>query len=145
MKAVVQRVNYATLHCEGELISEIKRGYVVYFGVACGDKLESVYYLAKKIANLRIFPDENGKSNLSIKDISGEILAVSQFTLLADTSHGNRPSFINAEKPDRANELYERFVDLLLLEGVPTKKGVFGGDMKILQENDGPFTIVYEI
>lgn len=145
MKAVVQRVNYATLHCEGKLISEIQKGYVIYFGVACGDEVSSCEYLAKKIANLRIFPDENGKSNLSVKDVKGEILAVSQFTLLADTSHGNRPGFTNAEKPDRANELYEKFVDLLITEGVPTKKGVFGGDMKILQENDGPFTIIYEV
>ena len=145
MKAVVQRVNYASLHCEGKLISEIKKGYVIYFGVASGDETEKAQHLAKKIASLRIFADENGKANLSIKDVNGEILAVSQFTLLADTSHGNRPSFIGAEKPERANELYEKFVEYLKAEGVPTKKGVFGGDMKILQENDGPFTIIYDI
>lgn len=145
MKAVVQRVTGAKLGCEGKLVSEIKRGLVVYFGVAEGDGYESASYLAKKISNLRVFEDENGKMNLSVKDVSGEVLAVSQFTLLADVSHGNRPSFSSAEKPDKANDVYEFFINALKGENVVVKKGVFGGDMKIEQYNDGPVTIIYEI
>ena len=145
MKAVIQRVNNASLYCDGALISEIKKGLVVYFGVAVGDEASNVDKMAEKIVNLRIFADVNGKSNLSVKDVSGEILAVSQFTLLADASHGNRPGFTFAEKPDRANELYELFLKALAVRGVPVKKGVFGGDMTIEQSNDGPYTIIYEL
>lgn len=145
MKAVVQRVKKTTLSVNGELISEIQHGLVVYFGVMKGDVRASADYLAKKIANMRIFEDENGKMNLSVKDVDGEILSVSQFTLLADTSHGNRPSFIEAESPAIANDTYEYFCQRLALEGVKSvKKGVFGEDMKIEQYNDGPVTIVME-
>ncbi len=145
MKAVVQRVKETTLECNGELISRIDFGFVVYFGVQKEDTEEKASYLAKKIANLRVFEDENKKMNLSVKEVKGEILAVSQFTLLGDVSHGNRPSFSNAELPERANELYEFFKEKLTAEGVSVKGGVFGGDMKIKQLNDGPVTIIYEI
>ena len=145
MKAVVQRVIKTTLYCEGKLISHIDKGLVVYFGAQKGDTRDKADYLAKKIANLRVFADENGKMNLSQKDVDGEILAVSQFTLLADTSHGNRPSFTQAEEPTLANDMYNYFVEKLREQGTTVKTGVFGGDMKIHQENDGPVTIIYEI
>ena len=116
MKAVVQRVKKTTLKVDGELISEIEKGLVVYLGVQVGDVKESADYLAKKICNMRIFEDENGKMNLAVKDVGGEILVVSQFTLLADTSHGNRPGFTEAERPELANEMYEYFVSLVQIE-----------------------------
>ena len=145
MKAVVQRVLNAELKVDGKLISSIEKGLVVYFGVQVGDDTKKADYLARKIANLRVFEDENGKMNKSVKDVNGSILSVSQFTLLGDVSHGNRPSFINAEAPEKANITYEYFCNKLLEENVSVKKGVFGADMKILQLNDGPVTIIYEI
>ena len=145
MKAVVQRVKSAKLSCDGALVSEIGYGLVVFFGVKKGDVYQSADLLAKKICNLRIFPDENGKSNLSVKDVKGEILAVSQFTLLGDVCHGNRPSFTEAEEPQQANRTYEYFLEKLKENGVTPKKGVFGGDMTIDQINDGPYTIVYDL
>lgn len=145
MKAVVQRVTDTTLYCEGKLISSIGKGLVVYFGVQKGDTKDKAIYLAKKISASRVFEDENGKMNLSVKDVGGEILVVSQFTLLADVSHGNRPSFSLAEAPELANSVYEFFIENLRAEGVVVKTGVFGGDMKIQQLNDGPVTIIYEI
>ncbi len=145
MKAVVQRVLNASLSCEGSLISSIEKGLVVYFGVQKGDTDDKALYLAKKISGLRVFEDENKKMNLSVKDIGGEILAVSQFTLLADVSHGNRPGFSYAEEPSKANLTYEFFIKKLKEENVVVKKGVFGGDMKISQLNDGPVTIIYEV
>ena len=145
MKAVVQRVNKASLWCDGKLISEIDKGLVVYFGVACGDTREKADYLAKKIANLRVFCDENGKMNLSALQLGYSILSVSQFTLLADVSHGNRPGFTDAEEPLKANEMYEYFCEKLGEQGIEVKKGVFGGDMTIEQENYGPVTIIYDM
>ena len=145
MRAVVQRVGKTSLCCEGKLISEIERGLTVYFGVKVGDTEDKADYLAKKIANLRVFEDESGKMNLSVLDVGGEILAISQFTLLADTSHGNRPGFTDAETPIKANALYEYFIGKLSSYGVTVKKGVFGGDMKISQMNDGPVTIIYDV
>ena len=145
MKAVVQRVGHTTLSCEGKLVSEIGKGLAVYFGVQVGDGFEKADHLAKKIANLRVFEDDNGKMNLSVKDVGGEILAISQFTLLADTSHGNRPGFTEAEEPVRANEVYEYFIKKISEHDIPVKKGVFGGDMKIAQLNDGPVTIIFDV
>lgn len=145
MKAVAQRVKRTTLKVNGELISEIPFGLTVFLGVQCGDEEKQADCLMKKIANLRIFEDENGKMNLSVKDVGGEVLLVSQFTLLGDASHGNRPSFTLAERPERAEPLYEYAVKALENHGVTVKKGVFGADMQIEQHNDGPVTILLEI
>lgn len=144
MKAVIQRVLSANLKVDGELISEIGAGYVIFLGVKKGDNKENADYFIKKIPTLRICEDENGKINKSIVDTKGEILLVSQFTLYADTSHGNRPSFFEAEAPEQANELYEYVAEGLEKQGLTVKKGVFGADMKITQVNDGPFTIILE-
>ena len=144
MKAVVQRVLSAKLSVDGKLISEIGKGYVIFLGVKKGDTKEDADYFIKKIPPLRICEDENGKINKSIIDTEGEILLVSQFTLYADTSHGNRPSFIEAESPQPANDLYEYVAEGLKAQGVPIKMGVFGADMKIEQINDGPFTVILE-
>ena len=145
MRAVVQRVTGAELKVNGELISEIGKGLVVFFGVTQGDAEEKADYIAKKIANLRIFEDENGKMNRSVQDENGEVLFVSQFTLYGDASHGNRPSFTAAARGEVAEPLYNYAASALANFGVPVKKGVFGADMKILQHNDGPVTILLEI
>ena len=142
MKAVIQRVTEAELKVDGELISKIGKGYVIFLGIGKGDSEEQAHYLIKKIPPLRIFEDENGKINKSIKDVQGEILLVSQFTLYANASHGNRPDFLQAETPDKANELYLYVAEGLKAAGVTVKTGVFGADMKIKQVNDGPFTIL---
>lgn len=144
MKAVIQRVKNACLKVDGELVSEIGKGYVVYLGVGKKDTEAQADYFIKKIPPLRIFEDENGKTNKSIADVGGEILLVSQFTLYADTDHGNRPSFINAGAPDMAEKLYLYVAEGLRNNGVPVKLGVFGADMKIEQLNDGPFTVILE-
>ena len=144
MRAVVQRVKETSLEVEGELISKIPFGLTVFLGVKVGDTEKAADYLAKKIAQLRIFEDENGKMNLSVKDVGGEVLLVSQFTLYGDASHGNRPSFSLAERPERAEALYEYAVKALSAYDIPVKKGVFGADMQIKQHNDGPVTILLE-
>ncbi len=144
MKAVVQRVKKTRLSVDGKTVSEIPFGLTVFLGVKVGDTEKEAAYLAKKIAGLRIFEEENGKMNLSVKDVGGEVLLVSQFTLYGDASHGNRPSFTLAERPERAEPLYEFTVQELSSYGVTVKKGVFGADMKIEQFNDGPVTILLE-
>ena len=145
MKAVIQVVNNATLKVENKLISKIGQGLVVYFCVEQDDNENLLDYFAKKIANMRIFVDENGKMNKSVIDVGGEILLVSQFTLAGDTEKGNRPSFVLAEKPERANTLYLKLGKLIKdLYSVPVSFGVFGADMKITQENNGPVTIIME-
>lgn len=145
MRAVIQRVKHTTLSVDGRLVSEIPFGLAVYLGVKVGDTDEMPAAIAKKIAALRIFEDENGKMNLSVGDVGGEIMLISQFTLYGDCSHGNRPSFIAAERPERANALYEATRDELISRGMTVKTGIFGADMKIEQFNDGPVTIIYEI
>ena len=145
MKAVVQRVKKTALSVDGELISQIPFGLAVFLGVKTGDTEKEGAYIAKKIAGLRIFEDENGKMNLSVKDVGGEVLLVSQFTLYGDASHGNRPSFTLAARPETAEPLYEYVAKELSVYGVTVKKGVFGADMKIEQFNDGPVTILLEI
>lgn len=144
MKAVIQRVKSATLSVDGQLISQIGVGLCVYFGVSSGDCEEQADYMAKKIAAMRIFEDENGKMNKALTDVGGSVLLISQFTLCADTSHGNRPSFTLAEKPERAKVLYEYEAAKLREYGIDVKQGVFGADMQILQHNDGPVTIIME-
>ena len=141
----MQRVKRTALTVGGERISEIPFGLTVFLGVKSGDTQAQADYLTKKIANLRIFEDENGKMNLSVKDVGGEVLLVSQFTLYGDASHGNRPSFTLAERPEKAQPLYDFAVDELSSYGVTVKKGVFGADMQIEQHNDGPVTILLEI
>ena len=143
MKAVVQRVLSAKLKVDGKTVSEIGKGLVVFLGVGKGDGIKDGDYFIKKLPALRIFEDENEKINRSVLDEKGEILLVSQFTLFADTSHGNRPSFLDAESPERADELY-KYVGAGLEKTVPVKYGVFGADMKIEQVNDGPFTVMME-
>ena len=145
LKAVVQRVKSANLKVEDKLISEIDNGLVIFFGVGKGDNREKADYLASKIAKLRIFEDENGKMNKSVLDVGGQILCVSQFTLYADVSNGNRPGFSSAEIPSIASETYDYFCQKLIDNGVVCKKGIFGADMKITQLNDGPVTIIYEV
>ncbi len=144
MKAVVQRVKQTRLTVDGVTVSEIPFGLTVFLGVRVGDTEKQAAYIAKKIASLRVFEDENGKMNLSVKDVGGEVLLVSQFTLYGDASHGNRPSFTLAERSERAQPLYEYTAKELSSYGISVKKGVFGADMKIEQYNDGPVTILLE-
>lgn len=145
MKAVIQVVKSAQLSVDDKLISKIGQGLVVFFCVEKDDNEEKIDFFAKKIANLRLFSDENGKTNLSVKDVGGEVLIVSQFTLAGDCQHGNRPSFSTAEDPQRANMIYEKLCEVAKTTyGLTVKKGVFGADMKILQLNDGPFTVLLE-
>lgn len=144
MRAVIQRVRKTSLSVDGKLISQIPFGLAVYLGVAPEDGEENAAAMAKKIAALRIFEDENGKMNLSVRDVKGEVLLISQFTLFGDCRHGNRPGFSGAAHPELADPLYQRTAQLLAEQGVPVKTGVFGADMKIQQFNDGPVTILYE-
>ena len=144
MKVLVQRVYDCTLKVEGELISKIEKGLLVYLGVKVGDTETELNYLVNKVGNLRVFEDENGKMNLSVKDIGGEIMLVSQFTLYGDSTRGFRPSFTMAEEPTKANELYEKFAKELEKQGVTVKMGVFGADMKVAYVNDGPVSIIIE-
>lgn len=141
MRLLVQRVLNGSVTVENEVIGAIEKGYVVFLGVENDDTKEIADKMAAKLMNLRIFEDENGKTNLSIRDVDGEILLISQFTLYADCSHGNRPSFINAGKPDMANELYEYMISKLSAECKKVATGSFGADMKVSLVNDGPFTI----
>lgn len=145
MKAVIQRVKKTALSVDGNLVSKIPFGLAVYLGVKAGDEVSLCAQMAGKISRLRIFEDENGKMNRSVQDVGGEVLLISQFTLYGDCSHGNRPGFTLAERPERANALYERVADELRKLGLTVKTGVFGADMKIEQYNDGPVTIIYEI
>ena len=144
MRAVVQRVLNARLAVDGKLISEIGKGMIVFLGVKVGDEEKEVTKIASKISKLRIFEDENGKMNLSVGDVGGEILLVSQFTLYGDCKGGNRPSFVMAQRPERANELYLFCKQELEKSGNMVKTGVFGADMKIDVLNDGPVTIIMD-
>lgn len=145
MRVVLQRVREASVSVGGEKVAEIGRGLLLLVGVAEGDEEPQADWLAGKIAGLRIFGDEAGKMNLSVRDTGGEILAVSQFTLLADTSRGKRPSFVRAARPEEAEPLFEYFCEKLREEGVGTvKRGVFGAVMEVALVNDGPVTIVLD-
>ena len=143
MKAVIQRVSKASVKVDGEIVGEIGKGFLVLLGVMDGDSEEQMTLLAKKIYEMRIFRDENDKMNLSLAQVDGNVLVVSQFTLCADISHGRRPSFIHSARPDKANELYVRFCDELERLGVKNvQKGVFGASMAVELTNDGPVTII---
>ncbi len=145
MKAVIQRVKYAQVETEGEIVGKIGEGLMILVGVKEGDGKEDAEILARKTANLRIFTDGEDKMNLSVLDVGGEILAVSQFTLLADVKKGNRPSFINAAEPQQANGLYEYYCEQLIENGVKkVEKGVFGAHMQVSLLNNGPVTILYD-
>ncbi len=145
MKFVAQRVLCAKLTVGGQPVSEIGHGLVVYFGIRVGDTQKQAERCAEKLAALRIFEDEAGRMNRSVRDVGGEVLLVSQFTLYGDARKGNRPSFTDAERPEEAEPLYLAAGKALEAQGVPVKYGVFGADMRIDQTNDGPVTIIYEL
>ena len=143
MKLVVQKVKKASVTSEGTITGQINKGYMVLVGIKTTDTKAEADYLAKKLMNLRIFEDENEKMNLSIKDVGGELLLVSQFTLYGDATQGNRPSFIEAARPEQANELYEYFCNQCAKE-IKVEKGVFQTHMEVSLINDGPTTIILE-
>ncbi len=145
MKAVIQRVSECSVTVDGKTVGRISAGFLILLGVESGDTQKDAEKLSAKIAGLRIFTDENDKMNLSLQDINAGVLVVSNFTLSADCRKGRRPNFINAEKPQRANELYEYFCECMLKNGINTvEKGIFGADMKISLVNDGPVTIIID-
>lgn len=144
MRVLIQRVSQASVTVEQQTISRIGKGLLILLGVGHGDRAEQVKFLAEKTANLRIFEDEQGKTNLSILDVQGEAIVVSQFTLYANTQKGRRPSFIEAALPEVAEPLVNQFVELLRGHGVPTQTGKFGAHMAVEIHNDGPVTIWLE-
>ena len=144
MKLVIQRVNHAQVAVDGEICGKIGRGLLVFIGVGHDDTREIADKYLKKLLGLRIFEDANGKTNLSLADINGELLMVSQFTLYADCKRGNRPGFTNAGAPDMANELYEYMLSEAGKKVPVVQHGIFGADMKVSLENDGPFTIILD-
>ncbi len=145
MRAVIQRVGYAQLHIDGKLHSDIEKGIMILLGIETEDASADVDYLVSKISQMRIFNDENGKMNLALKDVNGQCMIVSQFTLYADTKKGNRPSYIRAARPEQAIPLYETFIQKMneALQ-ITCATGVFGADMKITLMNDGPVTIIID-
>ena len=144
MRVVLQRVSHASVTVEEKVIGQIQRGFLLLVGVTHDDVMEDMEYLVRKIVQMRIFEDEEGKLNRSIQDIGGEILSVSQFTLYADTKKGNRPSFSKAAPGDVALEMFEQFNGLLRETGIPVETGQFGADMKVELLNDGPVTILLD-
>ena len=144
MRAILQRVSNASVKVDGKLISEIGKGILVFLGVCDDDTQEDLVYLADKVSGLRIFEDSDEKMNLSVVDIDGEILVVSQFTLYGDCRKGKRPSFSSAGKPDYANEMYEKFIKYLEEKGMKVGHGIFGADMKVELLNDGPVTLMLD-
>ena len=144
MKLVVQRVKKAEVKVDGNIIGKIDKGFLVLIGIKVGDTKEQADYLVKKLCNLRVFSDENDKMNLSIKDVKGKLLIVSQFTLYGDCKDGNRPSFIEAARPEEAIPLYEYFCNECEKNNIEVQRGIFGADMKVKLLNDGPVTILME-
>lgn len=144
MKFVIQRVNNASVTIDEKIVGKINKGFLVFIGVSNDDTKEIADKMIKKLIGMRIFDDENGKTNLALADVDGELLLVSQFTLYANCKKGNRPSFINAGAPDMANEMYEYIIEKCREMVKVVEKGEFGADMKVKLENDGPFTIVLD-
>ncbi len=144
MKFVIQRVTHASVTVDGNVCGKIDKGFMVLIGVSGEDTKEVADKMIKKMLGLRIFEDENGKTNLSLEDVNGELLLISQFTLYADCKKGNRPSFTNAGAPDMANALYEYVCEECVKAGKKVERGIFGADMKVELLNDGPFTIVLD-
>ena len=144
MRFVIQRVIESSVTVEGQVIGKIGQGFLVLIGICQGDTKETADKMIKKLLGMRIFADENGKTNLSLADVNGELLLISQFTLYAECRKGNRPSFINAGKPDMANELYEYIISECRKQVAVVEKGEFGADMKVSLLNDGPFTIILD-
>lgn len=144
MKLVIQRVKKAEVKVDGQTVGKIDEGFLVLIGIKVGDTKEQADYLVKKLCNLRVFSDENGKMNKSLNDVNGKLLIVSQFTLYANCSEGNRPSFIEAAHPEEAIPLYEYFCNECMKKNIEVQKGIFGADMKVELLNDGPVTIVME-
>ena len=143
MRLVIQRVNHASVRVDGNVIGSIGKGLLILLGVANGDTKEMVDRYVKKLSGLRIFEDADGKTNLSLADVGGELLVVSQFTLYADCKKGNRPSFVNAGSPDFSNDMYEYFKERCVETFGRVECGSFGADMKVELENDGPFTVLW--
>lgn len=144
MRAVIQRVSHASVGVDGAIVGQIERGFLVLLGVRRTDTADDAAYLARKIARLRVFPDTEGKMNLALESVGGAVLAVSQFTLYADTRGGNRPSFIEAAAPDDGKRLYGTFCERLRDEGLEVAQGIFQADMKVALVNDGPVTIIID-
>ena len=144
MRAVVQRVKESRVEVGGRIVGQIGKGFLVLLGVAQGDVEQDCSYLADKIVNLRVFPDNNGQMNLSLLDTGGEILVVSQFTLLGDCRKGRRPNFANAAKPPEAQRLYEKFIQMLRSKGIQVKTGQFQQMMEVYLVNDGPVTLLLD-
>ena len=144
MKLLIQRVNHAEVTVDSQIVGKIGKGFLVFVGVGHDDTREIADKYLKKLLGLRIFEDENGKTNRSLADVNGELLMVSQFTLYADCKHGNRPGFTNAGAPDMANELYEYMLSEAQKQVPVVQHGIFGADMKVTLENDGPFTIILD-
>ena len=144
MRAVIQRVKSASVTVEGKVVSEVNKGLLVFLGVAQEDTPDAVDYMASKIANLRIFEDDEGLMNLSVLDVGGEALVVSQFTLCGDCRKGRRPSFIDAARPEKADRLYQAFMEEISRLGVPVKAGIFQAMMDVELINDGPVTILLD-
>lgn len=144
MRFVIQRVLESRVTVDGEVLGEIKRGFMVLIGVSEKDTKEIADKMVKKLVNMRIFEDENGKTNLALKDVGGELLLISQFTLYADVRHGNRPGFTDAGAPDMAEALYEYIIEACRKQIPVVERGRFGADMKVSLINDGPFTILLD-
>lgn len=144
MKCIIQRVSYSSVSVSDKIVNEINKGFNILVGIGLDDEIKDIKYIADKISKIRIFDDADGKMNYSIMDIKGEILLISQFTLMADTRKGNRPSYINALSGDKAIKLYEELKNYLINIGIPTKTGIFGADMKVNIDNDGPVTIILD-
>ena len=144
MRGVVQRVKYSSVTVNGEIIGKIDKGLLVLLGVTHTDSEKEINWLAKKIKDLRIFEDQDGKMNLGLEEINGELLTISQFTLYGDCIKGRRPGFVDAAKPDLAKPLYEKFLEKCRSFGIKTEAGIFGADMKVELLNDGPVTLIID-